>query len=194
MTKKRKNNTSVILFFIMSALVLSGISFYYCFNNYVNKVVYKIEYENEIRSYSSLYNVDTYLVMAIIKTESGFKSNAVSPVGAIGLMQIMPETGKEIADKLKIDNYNDNMLKDPATNIEFGCWYINWLNKEMNSNEKNVIACYNGGIGKVKQWLNNSSYSSDGVNITEIPYKETKIYVEKVQLFKKHFQHIYGNS
>jgi len=194
MASIRKKNTSAILFFIVIALTLSGISFYYYIDNYVNKVVYKIEYENNIRLYSSQYNVDTYLIMAIIKAESGYKPDAVSPVGAVGLMQIMPGTGKEIADKLKIQNYNDDMLKDPDTNIKFGCWYINWLNKEMNYNEKSVLASYNGGIGNVKQWLKNTSYSSDGVNITEIPYKETKIYVEKVQLFKTHFQHIYGNN
>lgn len=190
MKDKRKNS---ILFLILIALILSGISFYFYIDNYVNKVLYKIEYENDIRQYSVEYNVDTYLVMAIIKAESGFRPDVVSPVGAVGLMQIMPDTGKWASEQMKLENYTDAMLKDPATNIRIGCWYINWLNKEMNSNERNVLACYNGGIGNVKQWLKNTSYSSDGVNITAIPFNETRIFVEKVQLFKKHFTKIYGN-
>ena len=94
-------------------------------------------------------------------------------------MQIMDSTGEWIAEKLEVDNFNPNMLYEPEINIRFGCWYLNNLLMEFGDLSL-ALAAYNGGSGNVTKWLNDPEYSSDGENLTYIPFKETKKYVDKV--------------
>ena len=81
--------------------------------------------------------------------------------------------------KIELDDFNTNMLYDPEINIEFGCWYLNNLLEEFGDLSL-ALAAYNGGSGNVTKWLSNPEYSSDGENLTYIPFKETKKYVDKV--------------
>ena len=145
----------------------------------IKKYLYPYKYKEIIDKYSYEYNLDPFLVLAVIKTESNFNTDAESSKGAKGLMQIMDSTGEWIGSKVEIDKFNANMLYDPEINIEFGCWYLNSLLKEF-SDLSLALAAYNGGSGNVTKWLNNPEYSSDGENLTYIPFKETKKYVDKV--------------
>lgn len=140
----------------------------------------EIFYKEEIKNYSKKYNLDPNMVAAVIKAESGFNKEAVSHVGAIGLMQIMPDTGEWVAKKIGMTNFNANMLYDINTNIEIGCWYLNYL-KEQFKEEELVLAAYNGGPGNVTKWLGDERYSRDGATLHYIPFNETKEYVGKVQ-------------
>ena len=145
----------------------------------IKKYLYPYKYKEIVDKYSYEYNLDPFLVLAVIKTESNFNTDAESSKGAKGLMQIMDSTGEWIGSKVEIDKFNANMLYDPEINIEFGCWYLNSLLKEF-SDLSLALAAYNGGSGNVTKWLNNPEYSSDGENLTYIPFKETKKYVDKV--------------
>ena len=145
----------------------------------IKKYIYPQKYHSLVKQYSAQYDLDPYLVLAVIKTESNFNENAESNKGAKGLMQIMDSTGEWIASKLEVDNFKVEMLFDPEINIKFGCWYINNLLIEFNDLSL-ALAAYNGGSGNVTKWLNNPKYSSDGENLTYIPFKETKKYVDKV--------------
>ena len=145
----------------------------------IKKYLYPYKYKEIVDKYSYEYNLDPFLVLAVIKTESNFNTYAESSKGAKGLMQIMDSTGEWIGSKVEIDKFNANMLYDPEINIEFGCWYLNSLLKEF-SDLSLALAAYNGGSGNVTKWLNNPEYSSDGENLTYIPFKETKKYVDKV--------------
>ena len=145
----------------------------------IKKYLYPYKYKEIVDKYSYEYNLDPFLVLAVIKTESNFNTDAESSKGAKGLMQIMDSTGEWIGSKVEIDKFNANMLYDPEINIEFGWWYLNSLLKEF-SDLSLALAAYNGGSGNVTKWLNNPEYSSDGENLTYIPFKETKKYVDKV--------------
>ena len=145
----------------------------------IKKYIYPQKYHSLVKQYSAHYDLDPYLVLAVIKTESNFNENVESNKGAKGLMQIMDSTGEWIASKLEVDNFKVEMLFDPEINIKFGCWYINNLLIEFNDLSL-ALAAYNGGSGNVTKWLNNPKYSSDGENLTYIPFKETKKYVDKV--------------
>ena len=139
---------------------------------------YKLTYKDEIVRYAKKYDLDPYLVSSVIHVESSNRAEAVSSVGALGLMQIMPDTGEWIADKLGVEHDLEN-LKLPETNIEFGCWYLNFLCERFPVQDT-VLAAYNAGHNAAARWLNDPDYSKDGQNLTTIPYKETKNYVEKV--------------
>ena len=91
------------------------------------RFVYMWDYQQDIVTYSKKNNVDPFLVAAIIKNESNFKHDAVSKVGAVGLMQIMPETGRWIAEQMGLENYQDSDLYQTRKNIRMGCWYVGEL-------------------------------------------------------------------
>jgi len=152
---------------------------------------YPLKYSKYILEYSQKYDVDPYLVMAIIKTESGFKENVRSNKNAVGLMQITPDTAEWAADKMGIYGFYENMLENPEFNIKMGCWYIRNLENEFDGNTDLVLAAYNGGRGNVEKWL--KEHSSDGKNLHYIPFKETDKYVKKVNVNYKVYKKLYRN-
>ena len=163
----------IIIWLIIAVVILIG-------GNYsIEEYVYPYKYSELVNKYSYKYDVDPYLVLAVIKTESKFNPNAESIRGAKGLMQIMDSTGEWIASKLQVDNFTVDMLYNPEINIEFGCWYLNNLLNQFGDLSL-ALAAYNGGSGNVTKWLNDPLYSVDGENLTYIPFKETKKYVDRV--------------
>ncbi len=139
---------------------------------------YPLKYKEVIEEESNLNNLDPALVASIINAESRFESMAISSKGAIGLMQIMPKTAEFVAEKIGIE-FEQNMLYDPSINIKIGCYYLNYLSLKFK--EKNtLISAYNAGEGVVKSWLKNEEYSTDGLSLIKIPYKQTSTYVSKI--------------
>lgn len=152
---------------------------------------YPVAYTEEIQASAAEYALDPYLVLAIMRCESSFKSDAVSPAGAIGLMQIMPDTGTWIAHKLGLDAvYNEQMLYDPACSVRFGCWFLRFLTDRFEGELPHIIAAYNAGHGSVEKWLDDPAYSQDGM-LTSIPYPETERYVKKVETALEAYRTLY---
>jgi peptidoglycan lytic transglycosylase len=141
--------------------------------------------------YSEKYNVDPLLIYSVIKAESNFDKDAISSMNARGLMQITPSTGEWIAYRTELSEFDTEKLHDPELNIFMGCWYINDLNKEFNSNLDLVLAAYNGGRGNVNKWLQDEKYSKDGKNLYYIPFSETDEYVDKVKVNYNMYKRLY---
>lgn len=153
---------------------------------------YSLHYLDEIQKYSNEYNVDPKVVLAIMKVESDFNPSAQSHANAKGLMQVMPETAKHVAQILKTDP-NSIDLNNPDTNIEIGTCYLKFLMtnfRDLNT----VYAAYNGGFGNVTNWLKDEKYSQDGVTLSNIPVEETKHYVKKVNKALKAYEVLYGEK
>ena len=147
------------------------------------------EYKDEIISAAERYDIDKALVFAIVKTESGFDKDAVSDKGALGLMQMTERTASYVAALRGIDNFD---LFDPATNIDFGCYYYKYL--ENRFGDMNVsLAAYNAGEGKVSGWLKDKRYSSDGKTLDITPIEETAEYVERVNKSLRKYKNLYFN-
>ena len=125
-------------------------------------------------------NIDPYLVFAIIRAESKYQTTAVSPLGAKGLMQIMPATGAWIAEQKGMEDFSPEMLHVPDINIQFGCWYLNSLGKQFEGQLPVVIAAYNAGRGQVGQWIIDGAWDGSYEQIDQIPYQETKNYTKNV--------------
>lgn len=158
--------------------------------DYGYEYMYPLNYKDYVLEYSEKYGVDKYLMFALIRTESAFNSDAVSSAGAIGLTQIMPDTGQWLASKMGMEVYSEDMLYIPETNIEISCYYINML-IEMFGNVDTALAAYNAGMGTVGGWLDDSQYSEDGVMLSYIPYEETRNYVEKINSAKEVYMDLY---
>ncbi len=174
---------------VILALFLITLTFGWCKIFIEKKYVYPLKYQDVIFEYSNRYELDKTLVFAVVKVESGFNSKAVSSAGAVGLMQLTPDTAEYIAKKLKVEKYD---LTDADTNVWFGCYYLDYLYQRFNS-MNTVICAYNGGEGNVTKWLSNKEYSNDGKTLYNIPFKETQEYLEKIQKSYKKYNKLYGN-
>lgn len=180
-----KKITIIILFVV-------GISLHFVLANkdIMYKKIFPTNYSQYVEKYSTKYKLDKYLVYSIIKAESKFDPNALSKKGAKGLMQLSDITARWASTELELKYYN---IYDPETNIMFGCWYLNKLEKQF-KNIDLVIAAYNGGSGNVRKWLNNSNFSKDGKKLDVIPFKETENYTEKVIKNYKKYLEIYEKN
>lgn len=148
-----------------------------------------VKYRELVKYYAAKYNMDWLLVSSIVYHESRYKHKAVSNKGAIGLMQIMPDTGSEIARKLGWQDYSGEYLFRPIVNLEFGCYYFSRLLKEFNNDVKLALAAYNSGKGNVYRCF--SAYegafggsSQKGMlgypDIQKYLYPETRRYAARV--------------
>lgn len=124
--------------------------------------------------------VDPYLVFAIIRAESKYQTSAQSSAGARGLMQIMPETARWIAEQQGIEALDTDDLHDPDLNIQLGCWYLADLTRQFDGQIPLVIAAYNAGRGKVQEWVADQLWDGSPENLDKIPYPETRDYVRNV--------------
>jgi len=178
----------IAIILIISFCVLS-IFFIILFGlvTFVKEYETPIVYEDKINKYCCMYEVDVCVVFAIIKAESNFNELAQSEKGAQGLMQIMPNTGKYIAVKLNEDPQGLNLF-DAETNLRYGIWYISYLNKAFDNDLMLVAASYNAGEGNVKIWL---SMHDNHLEIENIPYLQTREYVEKVLRFYTMYKNSY---
>ena len=146
------------------------------------KTIYPKKYEKEVMLYAEKYHVDDNLIYALIKAESNFNAGATSHKGAIGLMQLMEETAKDVAKKnmlgLEAENIKNELL-NPEKNINVGTRYLATLLERYKNNEI-ALAAYNDGIGKVDNWIEKGIIRADGSDIEKIPFKETNQYVRKI--------------
>ena len=124
-----------------------------------------------------------------MKAESGFREDAVSSAGAVGLMQLMPSTAQYVCMRTGIP-YEEARLKEGAYNAELGVWYLTYLLEKFAS-EDAAICAYNAGEGVVMGWLSRPELSPDGVSLTRVPYAETARYLKKVKNFRKIYEFLY---
>ncbi len=161
----------------------------------VLKYFYPQQYSEYVTQYSEEYGVEETLIYSVIRTESGFRAEVESSVGAMGLMQIMPDTFEWLQT---IDNddttYEEKDLLNPKINIKFGTFYLSYLLNHYDSKEMLAVAAYNGGIANVDSWLDDERYSSDGVTLSDIPYNETSQYVQRVENTKKMYESLYYDN
>ena len=139
------------------------------------------KYDKTISRYCNEFNVEENIIKSIIYVESNFNSKVTSSKGAIGLMQILPSTAVFISKMLKVKEYD---LYNPDDNIRFGTAYYCYLNKKF-KDSYTAIAAYNAGEGNVLAWLKLAEYSLDGITLKQIPFNETKRYVERIKSRQK---------
>lgn len=141
-------------------------------------------YLKTVDSITTLYELDTSLVMAICMTESGFDKKVVSSVGAVGIMQLMPKTAEAVC-RLNNIEYSYDRLFDAEYNIRIGCLYLRYLLNKFDLEW--AIVAYNAGETVVSEWL------EGGLNFAEIPYKESRNYLKKVLHYYKFYSSIIVN-
>lgn len=156
------------------------------------KYIYPFPYQDIVYQYAMEKELDPFLVAGVMKVESKFNAQARSPKGALGLMQMMPETAIWVAEQMEDSNFSINQLEDAEVSIRMGTWYLASLKKEFKGNQVLMLAAYNGGRGNVKQWMGRYDWTMSFDEIDKIPFRETKEYVDKVLYSKKRYQELYA--
>ena len=176
---------------IISILVLSALlAFFWTeIDTHLEKKSHPAEHIEIVEKYADEYSVPKELILAVIRTESKFKSDAISSAGAIGLMQITPETYRWLCQKNSDPECDEKYLYTPETNIHYGVYYLDMLYSEFLSWET-ALAAYNAGPTRVREWLKSPEYSSGGV-LVDIPFRETRDYVKKVMEAKDKYKELY---
>ncbi|MDP2167494.1 MAG: transglycosylase SLT domain-containing protein [Thermodesulfovibrionales bacterium] len=142
------------------------------------EILYPLAFWPAVKDASREFAVDPYLILSVIREESRYSPDAVSRAGAIGIMQIMPQTGKRLARGLNAD-FKTGHLYEPGTNIRLGSYYLNSLLKYFGSGPP-ALAAYNAGENKVTEWLEKGRYDSYDEFVEDIPYRETKEYIKRI--------------
>lgn len=178
------------MLFALALLLAFGLYAYQAVKPDVEHAVYPREYRAIVEEQAAAYGLEESLVYAVIKAESGFDPKAESSVGALGLMQMMPETFTWMQTRLG-ESYETEALLEPEVSIEFGCALLKLLLDQYK--DLTVALCaYNAGMGNVTSWLSDTAYSEDGTTLCEIPFEETRLYVQKVLRYKENYETIYG--
>lgn len=175
-----------VLAMIIAALMIrwGWVAFY--------KSAYPVGFEAIVLEQSAQSGVPAALIFAVIRTESGFNPAAQSSVSARGLMQITPDTFEWARFRLKEDDafvFED--LYDSETNIRYGVEILRLLLDEF-GNDENALCAYHAGWGNTKKWLQNPEYAPDGAHIENIPFADTRRYVQKVTETKAIYERLYG--
>lgn len=157
--------------------------------------MYPREYKETVRKYALDCGVDESLVYAVIRCESGFKADTVSRKGAVGLMQIMPNTAKWVAEIEEIGENVDN-LSNPDVNIKIGVLYLKYLLNKYDFNIIETLAAYNAGEGnidRIKREIIAKNGNIDAkLSIEDISYKETYNYVKRVLKSQSIYKKLYN--
>ena len=183
-----RNRIKIIIITLL--VIVAGAGIYFYLPPILSDNIYPLEYKDMIIKYSKQFSLDPNFVSAVIFSESRFNSQATSPVGARGLMQIMPRTGLGISKYFNEDkNYSADKLYNPETNIKYGCWYLRNLLSKYKGHWENqgdvtlTLIAYNGGVALADRY----AVSQGSLNM------ETSYYVVKVQQNKKIYDQLYGN-
>jgi len=176
---------------VVGILVAGGFALRFGFQRYFS-AAYPLEYSNLVEKTAAEFNVEPSLIYAVIHTESGFDPDALSVANAKGLMQLTDDTYRWALSReggnVKFEPQN---LYDPTTNIHYGVYVLTLLGEQF-ENEDTVLAAYNAGQGRVKEWLSDPAYSHDGITLKHIPYPETHDYVRRVREAQTYYRRLYN--
>ncbi len=156
----------------------------------VERVMFPRTYREVVEEQAGAFELEESLVYAVIKAESNFDPDAQSSVGAMGLMQMMPNTFIWMQSLLG-ETYEENALYEPEVSVRFGCALLRLLLDEYGDLTA-ALSAYNAGMGNVTSWLSDTAYSLDGKTLNTIPFSETRMYVQKVLRYKENYENIYG--
>lgn len=151
-----------------------------------------VPYPRLVYASARRFGVDPLLVAALIRVESKGRAGVVSRRGAIGLMQLMPETARWAVGEMGLEQPDGVDLRAPATNIEIGTWYLAMLLRHYRGRMALALAAYNGGIGNVDRWRRTGVWNGDPATVSRIPFGQTRLFVQSVDTTYTVYRLLYG--
>ena len=190
--RRRQRRRTLLTIFASALIVLIALGAWALFGrDRADLSRYPMTYAPEIRAAAAEFSLDPAYVASVVLAESSFDAEAVSSVGAIGLMQIMPDTGEWIAGKLEDEPFDVQRLCQPEVNLRYGCWYLRFLLDRYDGDMYTASTAYHQGQGRVDQWLEDPQYSQDGRTLTAISSAVTDTYVNRIMESYANYQELY---
>ncbi|MGA9529420.1 MAG: transglycosylase SLT domain-containing protein, partial [Terriglobales bacterium] len=137
-------------------------------------------YWDDLRKYSQENGLDPFLVASLVRQESEFNAQAISHANAVGLMQLLPKTGKSVAKQVKLKGFRSPQLLNPTVNLELGTRYFKDMVDKYNGQFEYALAAYNAGTDRVADWLGEGHYRDPQEFVESIPFTETREYVQAI--------------
>lgn len=190
--RRRQRRRTLLAIFASALIVLIALGAWALFGrDRMDLSRYPMTYAPEIRAAAAEFSLDPAYVASVVLAESSFDAEAVSSAGAIGLMQIMPDTGEWIAGKLEDEPFDVQRLYQPEVNLRYGCWYLRFLLDRYDEDMYTASTAYHQGQGRVDQWLEDPQYSQDGRTLTAISSAVTDTYVNRIMESYANYQELY---
>ena len=174
---------------LLAALLIAAAVLLRLGYNQFQKSVYPLRYSELVEENAKEYDLEPALVYAVIRAESSFDPDAHSRAGALGLMQLMPETFDWLQEQSGTQYTEQDILR-PEVNIRFGCRYLSMMTQKYGV-RRTALCAYNAGGGAVDSWLEDPQLSSDGKNLNRIPYPETANYADAVEQNYDQYKKLY---
>ena len=149
-------------------------------------------YWTELRMYARQNELDPYVVASLIRQESEFNPGAVSSADALGLMQLMPNTGRKVAHDLQVRRFSNEQLLTPNFNLQLGTRYFRTLVDHFGGRLEYALAAYNAGTDRVQGWMADGSYRGPDEFVESIPFTETREYVQAIMRNTAIYRRLYG--
>ena len=149
-------------------------------------------YWTDLHKYSTLNGLDPYLVASLIRQESEFNPLALSRANAVGLMQLLPVTGKRVAKEIKLRHYNSSQLYTPTLNLQLGTRYFKSMVDKYDGQYEYALAAYNAGTDRVEDWMGQGHYRDPQEFVESIPFTETREYVQAILRNANVYRQLYG--
>ena len=153
--------------------------------------LYPIYHREALFHWARQRGLDPWLVVAVVRVESNFRPTAVSQRGAVGLMQLLPETARWVAEQSGERDFFPDLLYDPEVNIRLGTWYLAYLMEAFGGREAPALAAYNAGKSRVQRWMQDGGWDGSPQRLHAIPYGETRRFVERVLRMREIYRWIY---
>jgi soluble lytic murein transglycosylase len=174
-------------------VVLGGVVAWPFLHHAVKEIELPLRHEDIIRQQASDKHLDPALIAAVIYAESKFRDQT-SPAGAKGLMQLLPATAHDIARKSGGVRFSEDDLASPQVNIAYGSYYLRYLLDRYGENDVLAIAAYNAGETNVDHWVVEARESDRAFTIDEIPFAETRAYVQRVLTARQNYRRTYSKE
>ena len=177
MKKNKPGCGPYIIILLIAALLLALTAFHN--RERMLRYFFPLDHREQVESIADEYEIDRWLVFAIIRVESGFDERAESRAGARGLMQLMPSTAEWIVEMAGFEIAETDIWQVEA-NIRLGCWYIDWLRDYYSGDMVAGVAAYNAGISNVNIWIEDGLWDGTLEKLSDIPFAETRRYISYV--------------
>ncbi len=158
------------------------------------KRLYPLPYEKDLRARTKPHALDPYLIAGLIRQESEFNPTAVSRAGAIGLMQLMPATGRELARRLNVARFTTRRLREPDISLRLGSFHFKQVVARFQGDLELSLAAYNAGESRADRWVTWGDFDEPGEFVETIPFTETRGYVQSVLRNRDMYRRLYGAS
>lgn len=188
---------------VFAVLLLSFLLLLFYNTNLVGQWLYPIEYKADIQVSAENYRIDPFFIASIIRVETNYRPDQTSKKGAVGLMQIMPETANWIVERAGYSEETMRRLERPDVNIEVGAWYLQSLSQQFDEyflyqskvNQMTLIAAaYNAGPGNVQKWLESGTWDGKYETLDRVPFGETRHYVQRVVYYYNKYVKFYSGN